>query len=177
MRAMTASSGALSDAVLCLLRANSALAVPIVFVLAFGESLVFVSLLLPATALLVGGGALIRSAEIGFWPVWVAAAMGAAMGDWVSYWIGFRCKDAIAHMWPLSRKPALLAKGRAFFEKRGAVGVFLGRFFGPLRCVVPLVAGILEMPQLPFQIANFASAILWATAVLAPGHLAVGWLL
>src|SRR5262249_1101366 len=62
MSAMTASSGALSDAVLGLLRANSALAVPIVFVLAFGESLVFVSLLLPATALLVAGSALIRSA-------------------------------------------------------------------------------------------------------------------
>ena len=36
----------------------------------------------------------------------------------------------------------------------GQLGVFVGRFFGPLRSIMPLVAGICAMRQVPFQIAN-----------------------
>ena len=169
--------GPLSGTVLEIVRTHAVLALPIVFLLAFGESLAFVSLLLPATVLLVGGGGIVSAAGIGFWPIWGAAAAGATLGDWVSYWLGFYYKEAIGGIWPLSRYPLLLLKGRAFFEKWGAAGVFLGRFFGPLRCVMPLVAGICAMPLVPFQIANLTSAVLWATAVLAPGRLAAEWLL
>ena len=52
---------------------HQAWAVPIVFVLAFCESFAFVSLFVPATAILVGVGGLIAAAEIGFWPMWLAA--------------------------------------------------------------------------------------------------------
>jgi membrane protein DedA with SNARE-associated domain len=38
----------------------------------------------------------------------------------------------------------------------GLLGIFVGRFSGPLRASVPLIAGILNMPYLPFQIANFS---------------------
>ena len=44
-----------------------------------------------------------------------------------------------------------------------------GRFFGPLRAAVPLVAGIFGMPFWPFQIANFGSALLWAAVLLKLG--------
>jgi membrane protein DedA with SNARE-associated domain len=168
--------GDLSGAILEIIRTHAMLAPPIVFVLAFGESLAFVSLLLPATILLVGTGGIVSAAKIGFWPIWGAAAAGAVLGDWASYWLGIHYKEAIGDIWPLSRHPALLANGRAFFEKWGAAGVFVGRFFGPLRCIMPLVAGICAMPMVPFQIANLTSAVLWATAVLAPGRLAVEWL-
>jgi membrane protein DedA with SNARE-associated domain len=33
------------------------------------------------------------------------------------------------------------------------------------------------MRQLPFQIANVVSAVIWATAVLTPGVVAITWLL
>jgi membrane protein DedA with SNARE-associated domain len=48
-------------------------------------------------------------------------------------------------------------------------GVFLGRFTGPLRAIVPLEAGIGAMPLIPFQIANLASAVIWAVGLLGPG--------
>jgi len=41
---------------------------------------------------------------------------------------------------------------------------------------VPLVAGICEMPAQTFQIANVASAIVWATGILAPGAFGLKWL-
>ena len=149
---------------------------PLIFVLAFGESLAFISVLLPATVILFGVGALIGSSGIAFWPLWAAAALGAALGDWLSFWVGRKLKGNAALIWPLSRHPDLIPRGHRFFERWGALGVFVGRFFGPLRASVPLVAGICEMPVVPFQIANVASAMVWAAGILGPGAFGVKWL-
>lgn len=155
------------------IRAHQGWAAPMVFLLAFGESLAVVSLLLPATAILFGVSGLLGASGIAFWPCWVAAFLGAALGDWVSYWFGFHFKERIAHIWPLTRAPDLLPRGERFFARWGLAGVFLGRFFGPLRAAVPLVAGSCGMAQLPFQLANVASAAVWATGILSPGFLAM----
>ena len=49
------------------------------------------------------------------------------------------------------------------------LGIFIGRFSGPLRASVPLVAGIFEMPYWRFQFANFVSAFVWAAMLLLLG--------
>ena len=54
-------------------------------------------------------------------------------------------------------------------KRWGVLAIFIGRFFGPLRASVPLVAGIFRMPSLQFQIANFTSAFVWAAALLTLG--------
>jgi membrane protein DedA with SNARE-associated domain len=150
-------------------RVHEAWAAPVVFALAFGESLAFISLLIPAWAALVGIGVLISSGNLNFWPVWVAGSVGAALGDWLSYWIGVKLGPPVAHMWPLSRHPELLPKGEAFVKRWGVLAIFIGRFFGPLRASVPLVAGIFRMPPWQFQIANFSSAFVWAAVLLTLG--------
>ena len=141
----------------------------IVAALAFAESLAFISLLVPAWGALVAMGALIGAGAIEFVPIWIAGALGAAFGDWLSYWIGLKFQAPIAHVWPLSRHPNLLPRGHAFIEKFGIYAIFIGRFFGPLRASVPLLAGILVMPFWVFQAANFSSAFVWSAALLAPG--------
>jgi membrane protein DedA with SNARE-associated domain len=172
-----ASIGGFVDLVLSFINAHQEWALPIVFILAFGESLAFVSLLLPATAILLATGGLIGAAGLSFWPIWTAAALGAILGDWVSYWFGIRYQREIAGLWPLSRYPGMLDRGEALFQRWGAIGVFVGRFFGPLRCVMPLVAGICAMRMLPFQIANNSSGLVWATGILAPGKFGMEWLM
>ena len=155
--------------VIAFVRDNAVWAPPIVFALAFGESLAFISLLIPAWGALVTIGALIGPSGINFWPVWVAGSLGAACGDWLSYWVGLKLEYSVAHMWPLSRHPDLIPRGERFMKKWGIPGIFIGRFFGPLRAVVPLVAGIFEMPFWRFQFANFISAFVWAAVLLTLG--------
>jgi membrane protein DedA with SNARE-associated domain len=150
-------------------RLHEVWAAPIVFALAFGESLAFISLLIPAWGALVAIGALIGPSGINFWPVWVAGALGAALGDWLSYWIGVKLGPPVAHVWPLSRHPDLLPRGERFMTRWGMLGIFIGRFFGPLRAAVPLVAGIFAMPFWRFQFANFTSAFVWAAVLLTLG--------
>ncbi len=160
-------------------RNNESWAAPVVFALAFGESLAFISLLIPAWGALVAIGALIGPSGINFWPVWIAASLGAAFGDWISYWIGLKLEYTVAKVWPLSRHPDLIPRGEIFMRKWGIPGIFIGRFFGPLRASVPLIAGIFEMPFWRFQIANFSSAFVWAAVLLTIGDAiskAVKWI-
>jgi membrane protein DedA with SNARE-associated domain len=160
-------------------RNHQAWAAPVVLLLAFGESLAFISLLIPAWGALVAIGAVIGATGISFWPVWLAGGIGAALGDWVSYWFGYKYKDHVAQMWPLSRYPDLLPRGETFVRDWGVPSIFIGRFFGPLRASVPLAAGVFEMPYLQFQIANFVSALVWSAVLLLFGDVigrVVEWL-
>ena len=158
---------AYAEPVIEFVRVHQVWAAPIVFALCFAESLAFISLLIPAWAALVGIGTLIGASGLNFWPIWVAGAVGAALGDWLSYWIGLKLERRVYHMWPLSKHPDLIPKGEAFIKRWGALAIVIGRFSGPLRASVPIVAGIFAMPQWRFQLANWSSAFLWAWMLLS----------
>jgi membrane protein DedA with SNARE-associated domain len=151
----------------------------IVLGLAFGESLAFVSLVLPFWGIMVFGiGPLLGAAgAVNFWTTVSAAAIGAALGDWLSYWIGLHYHEQVQGMWPLRNHPRLLEQGRVFFKKWGAWAIVLGRFSGPLRASIPIVAGAVEMPRVTFQIANWSSAFVWSAVLLSPGTFAGKWML
>jgi membrane protein DedA with SNARE-associated domain len=142
----------------------------LVGVLAFCESLVIISFFVPATAILLGIGAVMGGADIPFLPVWLAAVVGAVLGDWISYWVGKHYKEAILNLKPLKNHQDSVQKAEKLFENYGVFAVFFGRFLGPLRATVPLIAGSLNMPQLHFQVANIASALVWAFAILGVGN-------
>jgi membrane protein DedA with SNARE-associated domain len=152
-------------------RVHEGWAAPMAFVLAFGESLAFLSLFIPAWAALIAIGGLIQIGHLNFWPIWIAAGLGAALGDWISYWLGTKIGSPIVQIWPLSRHPQFLAQGETFVGRWGAVGILFGRYFGPLRASVSLAAGIFHMPYWQFQIANFVSAFVWAGALLTIGDI------
>lgn len=166
-----------ADLIVNFVKANEVWAAPIAFLLAFGESLAFVSLVLPSTVILVGIGGLIGASGINLWPIVLAAGAGGTLGYAISYWIGLYFKDDIERIWPFRSYPEMIPRGRAFFDKYGAFGVFLGHFFGPVRAVIPVVAGMYGMPQIPFQIANVLSAFLWAAGVIAPSFFGLKWMM
>ena len=123
----------LRTTVLDFVRDHQAWAPVITGIIAFCESLAVLSLLVPATVILIGIGALIGSGAIPFLPVMVGAAIGAILGDWVSYEIGRYYKDGAKRIWPLSRYPDMVQKGETFCQRWGAWAIFVGRFIGPAR--------------------------------------------
>lgn len=150
---------------------NQAWAGPILFLLAFGESMAVVGLFVPCTALMLATGALVGGGMLAPMPVILWSIAGAVLGDAVSYWLGQRLGPNARNVWPFSRDRAMIARGRLFFRRWGTASIFLGRFLGPLRAVVPLIAGIMRMRPTRFQIANVLSAVVWVPAMLAPGWL------
>ena len=136
------------------------------------ESLALIGAFIPATALMVMAGGLIAAGvldpvQVVFWCV-----AGAVVGDAVSFELGRRLGPrALRHraFRPHRRK---VARTRLFNRRYGAASIFIGRFFGPLRAFVPLVAGLLQMRRRTFQVANALSAVIWVLAILAPGYFA-----
>ena len=153
--------------------ANSEWTFPIIFIISFGESFVFASFLFPGTTIMIAAGFLVPDGTIPFMPLVAGAVLGAVLGDAISWWLGRRYGKVLTGMWPLSRNPELIERGRKFFLRFGGASVFIGRFFGPMRAVIPLVAGITRLPAFEFWLANIGSAIVWAPAMLVPGVLGV----
>lgn len=161
-------------------RAHESWAMPVAFFVAFMESFCFVSILWPGTAILIAVSALLAKSGVSLdvlWPAIVAAGVGGSIGYWISYVIGYHYADRIKTFWPFSANPGLIENGQAFFDKWGALGVFFGHFFGPVRAVIPVVAGMYRVPLWQFQLANITSAFIWAAGVIAPTYFGLQYLL
>ncbi len=141
----------------------------IVFLVSFSESLAIVGLLIPGVAMMFVAGALIAAGALDFWPILAWAVAGAVAGDGLSFWLGHHFKDRMRRVWPFTRHPEMLTRGEDFFLRYGGKSVAFGRFFGPVRAVIPLVAGMMGMPRPRFFAANILSALAWAPAYLFPG--------
>ncbi len=141
----------------------------LIFLVAMTESLVLVGILMPGAVIMVGAGILISLGKLELWPCLAWAAAGAIAGDGISFWIGYHYKDRLRKIWPFSKTKKLLQKGEEFFKKHGGKSVVLGRFFGPVRAIVPTIAGMLGMPAKRFAFVNILSALAWAPAYILPG--------
>jgi undecaprenyl-diphosphatase len=63
----------------------------------------------------------------------------------------------------------MLRNGEAFFYRHGGKSVLFGRFVGPVRPVIPVVAGMLDMGPAHFAVVNVLSAIVWGLVYILPG--------
>lgn len=140
-----------------------------VFLIALTESLVIVGLIVPGTVLMFGVGTLVGTGVLDIKLVLFLAFAGAVLGDGISFWIGAKYRDQISGFWPFKNNPQILLKGKEFFTRHGGKSIFFGRFVGPVRPVIPAVAGMMHMPANQFLFINVLSAAGWAPFYLIPG--------
>jgi undecaprenyl-diphosphatase len=132
------------------------------------ESLVLLGLLVPGVALLLALSLLAAEAGISPWQWWLAGAVGAFIGDTISFAVGAWAGHRIDH-WPwLRHRPQQLQQGRAFFRRYGVWSIALGRFVGPLRPLIPALAAALSMPWRTFLWVNAWSSPAWSAVYLLP---------
>lgn len=142
-----------------------------VFLIAFIECLALVGLFLPGIVMMTAIGSLIGTGILPFTSITLWAIAGAFIGDILSFSLGYHYHQHIRDLWPFRNYPTLLQKGERYFLNHGRLGIFLGRFIGPIRPVLPLIAGMMSMPPLRFLFADILSAIVWAPVYLLPGIL------
>jgi membrane protein DedA with SNARE-associated domain len=167
------------DSVLAFVRDNRDWAFWIALVFAMGETIAFLSILIPSTAILLGVGALVATGELSLLPIWAGASIGAVIGSFLSYGIGWRWGRAILSVRPFRNHPDLVDRGNAAFRRWGVIAVLIGHFFGPLRAVVFVMAGIARIPQMIFAPVNIAGCLAWAYVTPKFGEVAghvVGWI-
>jgi membrane protein DedA with SNARE-associated domain/membrane-associated phospholipid phosphatase len=151
--------------------AHPSWALAIIFLIAFGEALLVIGLVVPSTAVLVGAGALVGTGKLEFWPVIIATAVGCILGDQVSYWAGRIFGERLRTIWPLSAYPLLVAKGEEFIKKHGGKSIAIGRFVPGVKAVIPGIVGMFGMGQIPFLVINISSGIVWSFVHVVPGVL------
>jgi undecaprenyl-diphosphatase len=161
----------LASQILAVIKANPGWAMFVIGLTAFGESFVFLSLLFPGTAILIAAGTLISAGILDPVSTVIAGIVGAVLGDSITFWLGDKFGPFLPRIWPFRKHPEFLTNGIGFFERYGGSSVFIGRFFGPLRAIIPLAAGMLHMPPSRFYAANVLSALVWAPALVFSGDL------
>lgn len=133
------------------------------------ESLVVIGVIMPGAITMPIIGFLIGTAVIPAGKTLLWSTVGAILGDFISYLLGIYFQDHIHYIWPFTKWPTLLQRSETFFSKHGGKSVFICRFIGPLRAMVPIVAGACKLPTLRFLIASIPAAALWSFVYMVPG--------
>ena len=143
----------------------------ITFIISFSESLAIIGSIIPGSVTMTAIGILAGSGIMRIDLTLLFACIGAILGDGVSYILGYILRDRLPTLWPFKRYPSWLEYGKNFFARHGGKSILLGRFVGPLRSIIPVIAGMLHMPKLEFIIANIGSGIAWSIVYVMPGIL------
>ena len=143
----------------------------ITILIAFAESLPLIGTLIPGSITMTAIGTLIGTGVMPGFSTLAWATLGALVGDTIGFALGYFFSAQIKTVWPFRKYPHWLKMSEDFFEKHGGKSIIIGRFVGPARSTVPMVAGLLKMSWWRFILAAIPSAALWAILYMVPGIL------
>ena len=153
------------------LRQHPELGIFFSFLTALIESLPVLGTLFPGAVTMTAIGALIGSTILPPVETIIATILGAFLGDCLGFWLGNRYHEKIRLVWPLSKFAKYLNYCENFFIKHGGKSIIIGRFIGPTRAAMPLIAGILRYSWKKFLPPASFAAIMWSLIYMTPGIL------
>nr|WP_175800650.1 LssY C-terminal domain-containing protein [Burkholderia anthina] len=151
--------------------AHPALVLAIVFVTACAEAIALIGTVVPAGAVMFAAGTLIGAGALDGWTTIGVAAVGAIVGDAISYELGRRYRSAVRNALVRVGYADAYSRGEQFVLRHGIKSIVLARFLAPVRAVVPVVVGCATLPRRSFYPVNVVSALIWAPVHVAPGIL------
>ena len=142
-----------------------------VFGAAFIESFALIGVIIPGVVLLAVISGMAAS-TLSVFELVLIAYVASFLADILSFLLGTGISKSIDNLWPFNKYPNLLVLGRSFMKRFGILGVFLGKFIGPIRPLLPLTAGSLGMNFKYFLTVEIFSSFLWALLYTVPGYYA-----
>lgn len=139
------------------------------FIISLSESLPLIGTVIPGSVTMTAIGTLIGADALPMFSTLLWASVGAFIGDCIGYYLGKYYDTTIRQVWPFKRYPHWITKGEDFFHLHGGKSIIIGRFVGPVRSTIPLIAGLLKLKTARFMLAAAPSAISWALAYTVPG--------
>lgn len=140
-----------------------------IFLLACLECLAIVGLLVPGTVLLFAVAALAGNGALGLSETLLLAFFGGMLGDCLSYALGRYFHQDIGRLPILRHHPQWLSSAHSYFLRYGVTSLLIGRFIGPLRPMLPMIAGMFDMPFARFFIVSLLAGFGWSVAYMLPG--------
>ena len=142
-----------------------------VFGAAFIESFALIGVIIPGVVLLAVISGMAAS-TLSVFELVLIAYVASFLADILSFLLGTGISKSIDNLWPFNKYPNLLVLGRGFVKRFGILGVFVGKFIGPIRPLLPLTAGSLGMNFKYFLTVEIFSSFLWALLYTVPGYYA-----
>ncbi len=150
-----------------------------VFLIDFLPILVFLSALLesspglgtitPGTLFLLFFGFLSANLNMNVSIMILSATLGSVTGDILGYFLGkYGTYFLLKHKKIL--KHSHIEEGHRFFSNHGFKSIFIGRFIGPIRPIIPLIAGSIKMRISKFLFYDIASAFAWSFLYIIVGY-------
>jgi membrane protein DedA with SNARE-associated domain len=159
----------LAQSFLAWTEAHPGWALLVLYLAATIDAVFVIGVFVPAGLVLFSMGALVALDVLPLWTTIVVAAAGGISGDALSFWVGRRYgRNLFDRPWS-PRRQMLIEKAQRFFDRHGGKGIFLARFLGPLRAILPTVAGASGMRWAQFLAADTVAALSWAAAFVLPG--------
>jgi membrane protein DedA with SNARE-associated domain/membrane-associated phospholipid phosphatase len=140
-----------------------------IFLIACIECLAIAGIIVPGTILMFAVAVLAGNGALGLWETLLLAYLGGLLGDALSYAIGHYFHQDIRRLPILRDHPQWLTSAEVYFNRYGVASLLVGRYIGPLRPMLPMVAGMLNMPLPRFILVSLLAAAGWSIAYMLPG--------
>jgi undecaprenyl-diphosphatase len=142
------------------------------FLAALLESVAFVGIFVPGTAVVLLGGFVAEQVPltVDVRAFVVLVALGAFIGDTISYLLGRYYGPPLFTERGFFLKRRYLTNAQGYFAAHGGKSILSGHFLGPVRSFVPLVAGMGEMRLLRFLPYAAVGSVTWALLYVAVGY-------
>ncbi|CAL4319183.1 Inner membrane protein YabI [Buchnera aphidicola (Symydobius americanus)] len=141
----------------------------IVFLVTFLESLALIGLILPGIVFMTTLGALIGNDQLPIHPAWIIGMIGCLLGDYLSYYVGWKCKNWIKKINLINKNILLFNKIKQTLYQYGMFTIFFGKFIGPMRPLVPMIAGMIKLPIKKFILPSLIGSFFWPLIYFLPG--------
>jgi undecaprenyl-diphosphatase len=140
-----------------------------IFLVSCLECLAIAGIVVPGTVALFAIAALAGSGILPLSEALLLGFLGGLLGDVVSYFLGRRFHQNIRRLPGLRHHPEWIAGAETYFQRYGIASLLVGRFIGPLRPMLPMVAGMCDMPFVRFAGVSLIAAAGWSVAYILPG--------
>ena len=144
---------------------------PLVCIIVFVETGLFVGFFLPGDSLLVTAGIFSAAGDIPLKWLLAPVMLCAIIGDQLGYWIGrgagatlYRREDSLFF------RRSHLQRAHDFYEKYGGRAVILARFVPIVRTFCPPVAGAARMPYPRYLVYDIFGGIFWVGTMILGGY-------
>ena len=161
--------GAWLDSITAWLTLNPSWLGAALFLVSFLECLAIAGIIVPGTVALFAIAALAGSGILELHQALLLGFLGGLLGDLISYFVGRYFHQNIRRLPGLRHHPEWMTGAETYFQRYGIASLLVGRFIGPLRPMLPMVAGMFDMPFVRFAAVSVVAAAGWSMAYILPG--------
>lgn len=135
------------------------------------ECTALIGVLWPGVVLLFSISLLAGQSGMALWPLFLLCWSGTLLGNLGSFALGLRLQNNTRKLPLLRKHPQWLSQAQLQLNHYGSASLFLGHFIGPVRPVLPLLAGMLQLRWRTFAGIILPTTALWSFTSVLPGWL------